>query len=84
MIILNLSIKIEGIGTYVPKKVVSNDFFIDHFRREENGNIEVEGLMKSLGRDERHFAERGESSLSMGIFQSSYQRKIAYMKLRNY
>ena len=67
---MNLSIKIEGIGTYVPKKVVSNDFFIDHFRREENGNIEVEGLMKSLGRNERHFAERGESSLSMG-YQAS-------------
>lgn len=63
---MSLSIKIKGVGVYIPEKVVKNDFFIEHFKKEENGCVDVEGLMKSLGRDERHFAERGESSLSMG------------------
>lgn len=67
---MSLSIKIKGIGTYIPERVVKNDFFIEHFKKEENGCVDVEGLMKSLGRDERHFAERGESSLSMG-YQAS-------------
>lgn len=60
------NIIISGVGKYIPKNSVDNDYFIEHFRKEENGSIEVEGLMKKLGRDKRHIAERGESSLSMG------------------
>lgn len=29
------SVVIRGIGTYIPKRVVKNEFFIEHFKKEE-------------------------------------------------
>ena len=42
-------------------------FFIDHFAKEEWGNQNVEGLMNAMQRDERHFCEEGETSITMAI-----------------
>ena len=61
------NIIIKEIGKYIPKKTLTNEYFIEHFKKEEWGNKQVEGLLNHLGRKERHFCERGESSLSMGI-----------------
>lgn len=57
---------IRGVGKYIPKKVVNNDFFVDHFKKEENGAVDVTGLMNSLGRSVRHVAEKCDNSLLMG------------------
>lgn len=64
------SVIIKSIGRYVPEKIVTNDFFIDHFRREEWGGREITGLLAKLGRDERHLADRSESSLTMGVLSA--------------
>ena len=64
---MSSSIKIKGIGRYIPEKVVDNKFFIDHFHKEEWGNKEVGGLLDKLGRKERHFCTKEENSLTMGI-----------------
>ena len=53
---METNVKIAGIGTYIPRTAVDNDFFINHFKKEENGNVNVEGLIKKLGRDKRHIA----------------------------
>lgn len=64
---MSLSIKIRGIGTYIPEKVVKNDFFIEHFKKEEWGSKDIENLLSKLGRDERHLSDRSESSLTMAV-----------------
>lgn len=61
------SIIIKGIGAYIPKKVVNNDFFVEHFKKDEWGNKDINGLLSKLGRKERHLSERYESSLTMAI-----------------
>lgn len=61
----NTNIIIKSIGRYIPEKVVTNDFFINHFKKEEWGGKEITGLLSKLGRDERHLADRCESSLTM-------------------
>lgn len=57
------NILIKGTGTYTPKNEVGNEFFEEYFRRL---GVEVHGLMKHLNRKKRFFADRDESSLSMG------------------
>jgi len=57
------NILIKGTGTYTPKNEVGNEFFEEYFRRI---GVEVHGIMKHLNRQKRFFADRDESSLSMG------------------
>lgn len=57
------NIVIRGTGIYTPKNEVGNEYFEEHFRRL---GVEVKGLMKHLNREKRFFADRDESSLSMG------------------
>lgn len=57
-----MSILIKTIGAYIPKNKVYNDYFIDHFKKQ---NIKVEGLMNHLGRRKRYLASDKENSLSM-------------------
>lgn len=61
------NVVIKGIGRYIPEKTVNNDFFIEHFRKQEWGGREITGLLSKLGRNERHLADRTESSLTMGV-----------------
>lgn len=61
---------IKSIGRYIPEKVVKNEFFVEHFSKPEWGSLRVDGLLRKLGRDERHFCELGESSLTMAIESS--------------
>ena len=61
------NILIKEIGKYIPKKLVTNEYFIEHFREDKWGNRKVEGLMNHLGRKERYFCKPGESSLTMGV-----------------
>ena len=57
------NILIRGTGTYTPKNEVGNEFFEEYFRRL---GVDVHGIMKHLNRRKRFFADRDESSLSMG------------------
>lgn len=58
---------LEGIGVYIPKtEAVDNSYFVEHFKKEENGNKEVQGLMDTMKRGTRYFASKDESSLTMG------------------
>lgn len=57
------NIIIEGTGIYVPPRKVYNDYFIKYFKKF---GIETEKLLRHLGRNKRYFAEKGETSLTMG------------------
>lgn len=57
-----MSIIIQTTGVYIPKNKVYNDFFIEHFDKQ---NVRVEGLMNHLGRRKRYLASQKETSLSM-------------------
>lgn len=57
---------IQGVGSYNPKRIVNNEYYIKHF--EQYGLHEhVEGIMNKLGRDTRTLAEDNENSITMGV-----------------
>lgn len=60
------NVHIKGIGTYNPKKVVDNQYYIDHFKKY-NLHEHVEGMMNKIGREKRRLAERNENSITMGV-----------------
>ncbi len=58
------NIVFSGIGTYHPSNEIDNAFFIDHFKKMD---IQVEGLMNTLGREKRYFADKkNENVITMG------------------
>ncbi len=56
------NVKIKDIAVYYPEKSVGNEYFIKHFE-----TVNVEGLMKHLGREKRYLADENETSLSMAF-----------------
>ncbi|MBO4999161.1 MAG: ketoacyl-ACP synthase III [Lachnospira sp.] len=57
------NIIIKETGIYTPANEINNDYFAEHFRRL---GVDATGLMEHLHRHKRYFADRDESSLSMG------------------
>lgn len=57
------NIIMKGTGVYIPPNKVYNDYFVEHFNKM---GMNAEGLMEHLGRRKRYFADKNESSLSMG------------------
>lgn len=60
------NVYIRGIGSYHPKKLVKNQYYINHFKRY-GSEKHVIGLMKKLGRNSRTLAEKNENSITMGL-----------------
>lgn len=58
------NIKIKDIAVYYPYNVVGNEHFIEHF---EAINVDVNGLMTHLGREQRYLADEEETSLTMAF-----------------
>lgn len=58
------SIILKGIEVYHPEKKVSNDFYIEHFKKQGKN---VERLLEAYGRKERYVAGENENTLTMAI-----------------
>ena len=60
-----LNIAIRGINFYHPKKVVDNEFYIQHF--EQQGK-DITGFLNALGKKQRYIIDNeDENTLTMGI-----------------
>ncbi len=58
------NINMAGLGIYYPNNKVDNSFFIEHFAKM---GIQVDHLLKSLGKEERYLDDTGEETvISMG------------------
>lgn len=58
------NINIIGTGIYHPKNRISNQYFIDHYKKMD---IEVEGLLKHLQREYRYLSDDpDETAITMG------------------
>jgi 3-oxoacyl-[acyl-carrier-protein] synthase III len=64
--VVERNVKIIGVDIYHPENKITNEYYIEHFRKL---GIEVEGLLNHLGRSERFQIEKDsdESSLSMAV-----------------
>lgn len=58
------NVKIKDIAVYYPYNVVGNEHFIEHF---EAIDVDVNGLMTHLGREQRYLADEEETSLTMAF-----------------
>lgn len=59
------NIKIRGIEVYHPENKITNNFYIEHFKKQGK---DVTGLLNALGRDERYVINNDEdNTLSMGL-----------------
>ena len=60
------NVHIAGVGTYHPKKVVDNEYYINHFKQcgeEEH----VKALLEKVGRNTRTLAEEHETNIFMEV-----------------
>lgn len=66
---MHKKIVIKSIGIYHPKKIVNNEFFIDHYSKvDETLGTKVSHLLKHLGRENRYIADfPKENTLTMAI-----------------
>lgn len=62
-------ITIKSIGIYHPKKVVNNQYYIDHYSKlDESLGVNVSHLLQHLGRENRYIADFPEENvLTMAI-----------------
>lgn len=59
------NIKIKNVAIYHPENLVTNEFYMEHFK--EQGK-DVSGFLTSMGRDQRYIIDNeNENSLTMGI-----------------
>ena len=63
-IVMYTNIVISDVSKYVPENKISNEYFINHF---DNEGKDCRGLLRATQRDTRYFADKEESSLSMGV-----------------
>jgi 3-oxoacyl-[acyl-carrier-protein] synthase III len=57
------NVRISGVGTYHPQNKLTNEVIFEHFRKVGK---DVESLYKHLGREERYYADPGETAITMG------------------
>lgn len=58
------NVKIKSLATYHPEKKVTNDYYINHFKKQGK---DIERLLEAFGRNERYIADKDESTVTMGI-----------------
>lgn len=60
------NVYIQGVGSYHPKKIVDNQYYVKHF---EKYNLEEHaiGLMEKVGREKRTLAGKNETSITMAV-----------------
>ncbi|WP_291576274.1 ketoacyl-ACP synthase III [Clostridium sp. UBA4548] len=60
------NVYIQGVGSYHPKKIVDNQYYVKHFKKY---NLEEHaiGLMEKVGREKRTLAEKNETSITMAV-----------------
>lgn len=70
-----VNVKIKSIEIYHPENEVGNEFFIDHFKKQEK---DITRLLKAFGRDKRYIIDNDkENTLTMGIEASKKALKVA-------
>lgn len=75
------NIKILGIDIYHGEKEVYNDFYIDHYKKNPNIDIErLKKLYKSVGREKRYIIDNDDTTLSMAIKASKKVLKQTNLK----
>lgn len=57
---------IKGVGSYHPKRVVDNQYYVEHFKKY-GSEKHAEGIMNKTGRKIRTLAEENENSITMGV-----------------
>lgn len=60
------NVHITGIGSYNPKRVVDNEYYIEHFKKY-GLERQVEEVMDKIGRKTRHIATDDETSITMSL-----------------
>ncbi|MFD3156268.1 3-oxoacyl-ACP synthase III family protein [Haloimpatiens sp. FM7330] len=60
------NVMIKGTGSYHPKNVVNNEYYIEHFKKF-NLDGHLKGIMRKLGRNTRNIAKENENSLTMAV-----------------
>lgn len=60
------NIYIEGVGSYHPKRIVNNEYYVNHFRKYDMEEHAM-GLMQKVGRETRTLAEVNETSITMAV-----------------
>lgn len=73
------NVHIKGVGTHHPKRKVSNEYYIEHFKKynkERHASI----LFRKFGRKVRTLAEENETSLTMSLEAAKKALKNANLK----
>ncbi|MCY6371891.1 ketoacyl-ACP synthase III [Clostridium ganghwense] len=60
------NVHIVGTGSYHPKRIVDNDYYIKHFRKYDL-DVKLKGMMEKLGRDKRTLAQENENTITMSV-----------------
>ncbi|HWJ77369.1 MAG TPA: 3-oxoacyl-ACP synthase III family protein [Niallia sp.] len=71
------NIKIKDIAIYHPEQLVTNDFYIEHFKKQGRN---IENFLKAMGKENRYIINNDENSLSMGIIASKRVLEKANLK----
>ncbi len=58
------NVNIIGVGTYHPTKVVKNDYYIEHFKKQ---NIDIAKMFDHLGRETRQLADPDTDAIEMAV-----------------
>ena len=60
------NVHIVGVGSYHPKRILKNEYFVEHFK---NFDLEhkAKGLMDKLGREKLTLAEENENAITMSL-----------------
>ncbi|MBQ0139391.1 MAG: ketoacyl-ACP synthase III [Kurthia sp.] len=61
---MNIGIKIVEVATYHPSNLVDNDFYIEHFKKQDK---DVTRFLDFLGREKRYIINNDENSITMAI-----------------
>lgn len=60
------NVYIEGVGSYHPKRIVDNEYYVNHFKKYDMEEYAI-GLMEKVGRETRTLANENETSITMGV-----------------
>lgn len=76
---MNNNAMIKGIAYYHPENVVSNEYFIEYFKKQGK---DIEGLLKATGRKNRYIStDAKENMLTMGYQASLEVLKKTHVKV---
>ncbi|GAB6149754.1 ketoacyl-ACP synthase III [Clostridium novyi] len=75
---MNRNVIIKSIGSYHPKKVLDNKYYLDHFEKVKPELMEeAKEYFEELGREKRMVADEDENTLTMSIESAKLAMKKA-------